>query len=97
MTKHTKDLSEYHEMLILGGPDPLPVGEVKAITKKLFTLKQQISAANPESNLLNWVNSGLDSIIESTNHQRHASNALEAVLGHLHAQEKVIRRKTRND
>jgi hypothetical protein len=77
---------EQHElrmMLIMGGPEPISVRKVKAMTDRALRLQQEIITFNdPETcrRLLPWVSSSLDDLIESANRQASASRKLDAAL-----------------
>jgi hypothetical protein len=91
MSKNTKETPksipfsehELRTMLIMGGPEPISVRKVKAMTARLLSLQQEIiEVADPKMRrtLLSWITSSLDDLIESANRQRSASDKLDAVL-----------------
>jgi hypothetical protein len=76
-------LSELQHMMIMGGPEPISVRNVKAMTNRLLSLQQEIiEVADPEMcrTLLPWVTSSLDDLIESANRQASASHKFQAVV-----------------
>jgi hypothetical protein len=74
---------ELRMVMIMGGPEPMPVRTVKAMTNRLLRLQQEIiELADPEMcrTLLPWIASCLDDLIESASRQSSASHSFAAIL-----------------